>query len=118
MSGDGEVTDVVVVTVSVPDEALADRIADVLVAEGSAACVKRSGPVRSVYRWQGGVEHDEEWLLSCVTTTGCIQSLAARVRQLHPYEVPEIIATPVSAGDRDYLDWVRGSSADTTPEDR
>lgn len=118
VSGDGEVTDVVVVTVSVPDEALGDRIADALVAEGSAACVKRSGPVRSVYRWQGAVERDEEWLLSCVTTTACVEPLAARVRQLHPYEVPEIIVTPVSAGDRDYLEWVRGSSAATTPEDR
>jgi periplasmic divalent cation tolerance protein len=102
--------DVVVVTVSVPDEATGDRIAEALVAHRCAACVKRSGPVQSVYRWQCAVERDQEWLLSCVTTRDRVGELTARVRELHPYDVPEIIATAVTAGDPEYLDWVRRES--------
>ena len=103
--------DVVLVSVSVPDAATGDRIADALVERGLAACVKRSGPVRSVYRWQGRVEHDDEWVLSCVTTIRAVDALATRVRELHPHEVPEIVAVPVAAGDEAYLTWVRTGAA-------
>ena len=98
---------VVAVLVSVPDEATGDRLASALVEDRLAACVKRSGPVRSVYRWQGAIEHDQEWTLSCITSAARVEELAARVRELHPYEVPEVIATPVVAGSADYLEWVR-----------
>lgn len=102
---------VVAVTVSVPDEATGDRLASALVEDRLAACVKRSGPVRSVYRWQGVVEHDQEWTLSCITSLANVEALAARVRELHPYEVPEVVATPVVAGTADYLEWVRSNTA-------
>lgn len=97
---------VVLVTISVPDAEVGDRIADALVEQHLAACVKRSGPVRSTYRWEGAVQRDDEWLLGCVTVHDRVAALAVAVRALHPYDVPEVVATPVVAGDADYLDWV------------
>lgn len=101
-----DVSAVVLVTVSVPDAVTGDRIAEALVERRLAACAKRSGPVRSVYRWEGSVQRDEEWLLSCVTVAARMQELSVAVRELHPYEVPEVVATPVTAGDAAYLEWV------------
>lgn len=103
---------VVLVTVSVPDAVTGDRIAEALVERRLAACVKRSGPVRSVYRWQGSVQRDDEWLLSCVALAGRVEALAVAVRELHPHEVPEVLATPVVAGDPAYLDWVSAEADD------
>ncbi len=97
---------VVLVTVSVPDAVTGDRIADALVEQRLAACVKRSGPVRSTYRWEGRVQRDDEWLLGCVTVEDRVAALTVAVRRLHPYDVPEVVATPVVAGDAEYLDWV------------
>lgn len=97
---------VVVVTVSVPEAVTADRIAEALVEQRLAACVKRSGPVRSVYRWEGRVQRDDEWLLGCVTLEERVQELSVVVRDLHPHDLPEVIATPVVAGDVAYLEWV------------
>ncbi len=104
---------VVVVTVSVPDAATGDRIAEAVVGERLAACVKRSGPVRSVYRWQGSIEREDEWALSCMTTLERFEALATRVRELHPYEVPEVVGVPVVVGTADYLRWVAEESAAT-----
>jgi periplasmic divalent cation tolerance protein len=108
---DAPAGDVVLITVSVPDEATGDRIADEVVQDRLAACVKRSGPVRSVYRWQGAVEHDDEWVLSCITVADRVAALSRRVRELHPYEVPEVVVTAVVDGTPDYLAWVRASSS-------
>ncbi len=110
MSAGGTDPQVVLVTVSVPDVGTGERLADALVERRVAACVKQSGPVRSVYRWQGRVEREKEWLLSCVTTAERVDELAAVVRELHPHEVPEVVATAVVAGDADYLRWVRAES--------
>lgn len=104
----GSATDpVVVVTVSVPDQATGDRLAAALVDRRLAACVKRSGPVRSTYRWQGNVEREDECVLQVMTLHSAFDDLCAAVCELHPYEVPEVIATPVVAGSADYLTWVR-----------
>jgi periplasmic divalent cation tolerance protein len=110
VSADGPDAQVVLVTVSVPDVDTGERLADELVERRLAACVKQSGPVRSVYRWQGRVECAQEWLLSCVTTAERVEALSAAVRELHPHEVPEVVATAVVAGDADYLRWVRAES--------
>ncbi len=101
---------VVLVTVSVPDVDTGERLADELVERHLAACVKQSGPVRSVYRWQGRIEREQEWVLSCVTTAARVAELAAAVRELHPHDVPELVATAVVDGDADYLAWVRAES--------
>ena len=104
-------TSVVVVLITVPDAASADRIAQALVEERLAACVSRVGPLRSTYRWKGAIESSDELLLLAKSTAARFDELAARVRALHPYELPEIVALPVAAGFLPYLDWVAKETA-------
>ncbi len=101
-------SDILLVQCTCP-EADAERLAQALVGESLAACVSQVGPVRSVYRWQGAVESGIETLLLMKTTSARYPALQARLQQLHPYEVPEIIALPVSAGLPAYLQWLRES---------
>lgn len=97
-----------VVLCNVP-EAHAEKIADALVNERLAACVNIVGPVRSVYEWKGKAERDTEFTLLIKTTAERMPALTTRVRALHPYEVPEVVALPLAAdeGYGPYLDWVR-----------
>lgn len=97
------------------DDAEADRIAAALVAEGLAACVNILGAVRSVYRWRGQVERAEEVALVAKTRATLFDRLAARVRELHSYEVPAIVAWPIVAGDAAYLEWI-AAEAPLPPE--
>ncbi|RIX48287.1 MAG: divalent-cation tolerance protein CutA [Rhodocyclales bacterium GT-UBC] len=89
-----------------PDEACANAIALALVEDRLAACVNILPRVQSVYRWQGAVESASEIPLLIKTTTAGYPALEARLRELHPYEVPEIIALSVSQGLPAYLNWV------------
>ncbi|HOD36835.1 MAG TPA: divalent-cation tolerance protein CutA [Syntrophales bacterium] len=86
----------------------AERIAGALLKERLAACVQIAGPVTSLYWWKGSLEASEEWL--CFIKTGADQyaALEKAIRKVHPYEVPEIVALPITAGSRDYLEWLRG----------
>ncbi|GAB3096967.1 divalent-cation tolerance protein CutA [Lysobacter terrae] len=95
-----------------PDAASADVIARALVTERLAACVNRLPAVQSTYRWQGQVEQADEVLLLIKTTADRLDALTARLRALHPYELPELIAVEVHSGLPAYLDWV---AAETTP---
>jgi periplasmic divalent cation tolerance protein len=88
------------------DTAEADRIAEALVGERLAACVNILGAVRSVYRWQGTVERADEVAMIAKTIGALFEKLAARVRTLHSYEMPAIVAWPIVAGDAAYLDWI------------
>ena len=90
-----------------PDEAVAERLARDLVEAGLAACVSRVPGLRSTYRWQGRVEDEPEVLLLIKTVATRFQELEMRVKSLHPYEVPEIIALPIAKGSLDYLSWLR-----------
>ncbi len=92
---------------SFPDAASAQAIADALVGECLAACVNCLPGISSTYRWQGKVTSDTEALLLIKTTAGRFDALKARLLQLHPYEVPELIAVPVEHGHAAYLDWLR-----------
>ena len=96
-------------------EVHAQRIADAVVSERLAACVNALGPVRSTYEWKGAVERDTEVTLLLKTTAARVAALTARVRALHPYELPEVIALPVEAreGHAPYLDWVAAQVAPT-----
>ena len=85
----------------------AKRIADALVERRLAACVQVVGPVTSTYRWQGKIETAEEWLCIIKSTRDLYAELESAVRELHPYEVPEILAVPVVAGSPAYLDWLK-----------
>ena len=98
--------DVVVVLVTAGSEEEATRIANALVGERLAACVNLVSPVRSIYRWQGAVEDAAEWLLVVKARAADFPALDARVRALHSYEVPEVLALPVYGGSADYLRWL------------
>jgi periplasmic divalent cation tolerance protein len=104
-----EPTEPLVVLTACPDEPAASRIARDLVESGLAACVSRVGPVHSTYRWQGAIQDEPEVLLVIKTLTHRYSELEMRLKSIHPYEVPEIIALPVAAGSADYLFWLRGS---------
>jgi periplasmic divalent cation tolerance protein len=99
----------VLTTLDSQDAAVA--LAQKVVAARRAACAQVSGPVTSVYRWQGDVEQATEWYCVMKTTGAAYEALAAWIGQHHPYDTPELIATPVVAGAPDYLDWV---TAETT----
>jgi periplasmic divalent cation tolerance protein len=98
----------IVVLSTFPDAAKAAEIARVLIDERLAACVNLVPTVRSIYRWQGALQDDAESLAIIKTTADRHAALAARLVELHPYEVPEIIALPVAAGHAPYLAWLAG----------
>ncbi len=98
-----------VVLCTAPDSETAGSIAEALIAEKLAACVNVLPGITSVYRWQGAVEQAEEVLLVIKTGAGAWSRLEARIRALHPYELPEIIAVPIETGQQNYLDWIRES---------
>ncbi|HNQ34568.1 MAG TPA: divalent-cation tolerance protein CutA [bacterium] len=87
----------------------ARKIARILVEEKAAACASLTAGVESLYWWEGKIERAGEVLLSAKTTRTRFPRLAALVRQNHSYQVPEIIALPIAAGSRPYLDWIEQS---------
>ena len=98
--------DFVVVFVTAGSPAEGDRLARSLVEERLAACVNRAAPIQSVYRWQGKVEQSEEELLIIKTRKSLFAALETRIRELHSYSVPEIIALPIVDGSEGYLRWL------------
>ena len=98
------------VLTNLPDRAAAERIAELLIARQLAACVNILAPCRSVYRWKGEVQHDEEHPVLIKTTAERYAALEEALRAAHPYELPEIIAVPVERGLPAYLAWVAGES--------
>ena len=97
---------------SCPDAASAQVVATALVDERLAACVSHLPGMSATFRWQGTVTTDSEELLLIKTTAGRFDALKARLLQLHPYELPELIAVPVEFGHTAYLDWVRQTVGD------
>ncbi len=95
---------VVLSTCADPDEA--ERIARVVVSERLAACVQIMPPMRSIYHWQGGLEISSEHLLLMKTSADRFPGLEARIKDLHSYEVPEIVALPVGAVSEQYGAWL------------
>ena len=96
---------------NLPDRAAAEKLADALVQKRVAACVNILAPCRSVYRWKGAVQHDEEHPVLIKTTRESYAALEAAIREAHPYELPEIVAVPIERGLPAYLEWV---AAETT----
>lgn len=99
-------SEAVVVLVTGPDEATLEAIATRLVDERLAACVNVIPTVRSVYRWDEQVHHDDEALAVVKTTRPALDVLRERVQELHPYDVPEFLVLPVETGSPAYLDWI------------
>ena len=100
---------VILVTAGSAEEA--QRIAQALVKGQLAACCNILPAIRSIYRWQGSVQDDEEWLLIIKSTADRFSRVEARVRELHSYEVPEVLMLPVAAGSAPYLSWIDQSFA-------
>jgi periplasmic divalent cation tolerance protein len=85
----------------------AEKIAKTLVEKRLAGCVQILGPIASIYQWKGSVETSEEWLCFIKSKKRLFNELEKVVKELHPYETPEIVAIPISVGSRDYLEWLR-----------
>lgn len=97
------------VTTTLPDATAADRLAHTLVSERLAACAQVTGSITSTYRWENAVEQAGECYCHLKTTLDRLPALQARIRELHPYQVPEIIAVPIVGGDSSYLRWIEES---------
>lgn len=91
-----------------PDKAA--EVARTLVTEHLAACVNLVDPVRSIYAWKGEICDDREVLAVIKTTSEKLDAMKARLVELHPYEVPEVIALPIEAGHTPYLDWLAAAT--------
>jgi periplasmic divalent cation tolerance protein len=96
---------VVLVTCGSEDEAL--KIANILVEDHLAACVNLVAPIRSIYRWEGKMWDEREWLLIIKTQKQRFEELEKEVKSLHSYSVPEIISLPISGGSSSYLKWIK-----------
>ena len=103
--------EVVVVLTNLPDRAAAVKLAQELVARRLAACVNVLAECNSVYRWKGAIENAAEVPVLIKTRAGRYAEVEAAIRELHPYELPEIVAVPVLHGFEDYLQWVADETA-------
>ncbi|MGH8370773.1 MAG: divalent-cation tolerance protein CutA [Gammaproteobacteria bacterium] len=96
----------IVIFCTVPDPGSGGRIGQTLVEERLAACVNMVPNLTSIYRWQGAVQQASECLLLIKTTATRFEALAERLKALHPYDVPEIVALPITHGLPSYLNWI------------
>ena len=99
-------TEYIIVLITAPDEDEAARLSQRIVEESLAGCVNIIQSVRSIYRWQGRLEDGQEVLLIIKTKRLLFERLEKRVRELHSYSVPEIIALPIVEGSEQYLNWL------------
>ncbi len=94
----------VITTVSKKTDA--EKMGKCLIDKRLAACVQIAGPVESVYRWKGRIETAKEFVCVIKTRKSLYKKVEKKIKELHPYEVPEIIAIPITEGSRDYLRWL------------
>ncbi len=104
-------TDFIQVTTAIDSEDGARQIADTLVSRHLAACVHIVGPITSTYWWQGKMETAREWICIAKTRQSLYDAVEAAIRDVHPYDEPEILATPILAGSRSYLEWIAAETA-------
>jgi len=103
----GQGSSVRVVLTTLPSAEAAETLGASLVEERLAACTSVVPGVTSIYRWEGELRRDAEALLVIKTTADGVAALTGRLVELHPYDVPEVLALPVGEGHAPYLDWVR-----------
>ncbi len=103
--------DTCIVLCTAPDPETARTIARAIVDERLAACASMTPQIQSIYLWQGKVEEENETQILFKTNAACYPALEKRILELHPYEVPEIIACPVTSGLNSYLLWVNENTA-------
>lgn len=92
----------------------AHKIARAVVEARLAGCVQIVGPISSVYRWAGQIEEADEWLCLVKSRADLFDALEQAIRAAHPYDVPEVLAVPVVAGSKSYLNWLGSELADPT----
>jgi len=102
-------SDLILILTTMPDDKRADELASALVEEKLAACVNVHGPMTSTYRWKGAVERDVERQIVIKTTPQRRDAIEARLRALHPYELPELVVIDARSSDA-YGRWVITSS--------
>jgi len=100
-------TPYIVVFTTINDELKARRLASLIIETGLVACVSISAPIFSTYRWQGNIETEKEWLLIIKTIRKNYHRLEKLIRTHHPYQTPEIVALPITAGHAAYLRWLK-----------
>ncbi|MBI3840196.1 MAG: divalent-cation tolerance protein CutA [Planctomycetia bacterium] len=110
-------TDTLQVVTATSSKEEAETIARALIERRLAACVQVAGPITSTYHWKGRIESAQEFLCIIKTRESHYLALEDAIRELHSYEVPEILAFQVSAGNRAYLDWLRRELADLSGPD-
>jgi periplasmic divalent cation tolerance protein len=102
--------DILLVITNLPDAASAEKLARHLIEARAAGCVNQLAPCLSTYRWKNNIESATEVPLLIKTTRAAYPRLEKLIREAHPYELPELIAVPVTAGFPAYLDWVIGET--------
>jgi periplasmic divalent cation tolerance protein len=100
-------SEILMVYCTCPDEQVAESISTHIVERGLAGCVNRIPGLTSVYKWEGEMKSGTEVLLLIKTTADRCAALTTELAKIHPYELPEIIAVPVTAGHQPYLDWIK-----------
>ncbi len=103
-------TDALLVFTTLPSADKAAELAKALVEERLAACANLLPAIRSIYRWQGKLQDENEVLVLLKTRAEHLERLKLRILELHPYEVPEVLAVPVEAGYQPYLEWLAGET--------
>lgn len=106
-------SDLIIIHTTVPDSTTADRIAADLIEQRLAACVQTSGAIQSYYTWEGKPHREREYALSIKTRTTLYDAVARRIETLHPYQVPEIIATDLTKCSPAYREWVLSQTQHT-----
>ena len=106
-----DTTGTLIVLCTCPDDAVAADLSRQLVEAGLAACINRFPGLTSVYRWEGQMKEGTEVQLVIKTSAERVDQLTEELARLHPYELPEIIAVPITAGHQPYLDWIRDSTS-------
>ena len=103
----GAMPAIIQILTTINDRERAERIGRRLVEEQLVACCQITGPIRSIYRWKGGIEEADEWYVIIKTKRSLYNQVEGTIRRLHPYEVPEIIAIPICDAFDDYTTWVK-----------
>ena len=107
-----------IVFTNAPDRAVAEKIARTLVEQKLAACVNILAGCMSIYRWDGSVETAAEVPLLIKTRADIYPEVEAAIKNLHPYQLPEIVALPVAEGSREYLEWITEAKREETRNER
>ncbi|KAK0575708.1 hypothetical protein LWI29_005509 [Acer saccharum] len=112
MEGSSNTVPTIVVYVTVPNKEAGKKLAESIVKAKLAACVNRVPGIESVYEWKGEIQTDSEELLIIKTRQSLLEALTEHVKANHEYEVPEVIALPITGGSQQYLEWIKNSTRD------